>query len=85
VLLGASNLAIGLDAVLRAAASRLGAPLEVLAALGRGRSYGTDSWFLVRRMPGIADCGMLCLQRMSARNGRAGGDNMVSSDRWRSK
>jgi hypothetical protein len=58
VLLGASNLAIGLDAVLRAAASRLGAPLEVLAALGRGRSYGTDSWFLVRRMPGIADCGL---------------------------
>ncbi len=58
VLLGASNLAIGLRAVLSAARARLGAPLEVLAALGRGRSWGTDSSFLVRRMPGIVTCGL---------------------------
>ena len=58
VLLGASNLTIGLRHALAAASARLGAPLEALAALGRGRSYGTDSWFLCRRLPGISSCGL---------------------------
>jgi hypothetical protein len=58
VLLGASNLTIGLRHALAAASARVGAPLEVLAALGRGRSYGTDSWFLCRRLPGISSCGL---------------------------
>jgi len=58
VLLGASNLTIGLPAVLRAAAGRLGLPLEVLAALGRGRSYGADSYFIFRRLGGIEGCGL---------------------------
>jgi len=58
VLLGASNLTIGLRHALAAAARRIGLPLEALAALGRGRSYGSDSWFLARRVPGIDSCGL---------------------------
>jgi len=58
VLLGASNLTIGLRHALHAAQARLGSPLEVLAALGRGRSYGADSYFLGRRLPGIDTCGV---------------------------
>lgn len=57
-LLGASNLAQGLRVVLEEARARLGAPLAAYGALGRGRSYGADSWFLVRRMPGIRACGL---------------------------
>jgi hypothetical protein len=58
VLLGASNLAIGLNAAASAARSRLGAPLEVFAAAGRGRSYGQVSRFLGRVLPGIDACGL---------------------------
>lgn len=58
VLLGASNLAQGLRVVLEEARARLGAPLQAFGALGRGRSYGTHSWFLVRRLPGVRECGL---------------------------
>lgn len=58
VLLGASNLAGGLRVVLEEARARLGAPLHAFGALGRGRSYGMDSWFLVRRMAGMRECGL---------------------------
>lgn len=38
---------------------RAGGPVEVLAALGHGRSYGTWSRLLwVRQLPGIAGCGL---------------------------
>jgi hypothetical protein len=57
-LLGASNLAQGLRVALEEARARLGAPLHAFGALGRGRSYGAHSWFLVRRMPGILECGL---------------------------
>ena len=55
VLLGASNLKIGFPRVLE----RLRGPVEILAALGHGRSYGTWSrlaW--VRLLPGIVQCGL---------------------------
>lgn len=55
VLLGASNLKIGFPRVLAC----LGGPVEILAALGHGRSYGTWSrlaW--VRLLPGIVQCGI---------------------------
>jgi hypothetical protein len=59
VLLGASNLAQGLRTVLTCARAELGAPLEAYGALGRGRSYGPGhSWFLIRRMKGIAVSGL---------------------------
>lgn len=54
VLLGASNLTRGFRTVVREARARLGTPLEVLAALGHGRSYGLDSTFMGRRLPSIA-------------------------------
>jgi hypothetical protein len=66
-LLGASNLAQGLRTALEEARALLGGPLHVYGALGRGRSYGTDSWFLVRRMPGMRECGLW--QRLEALEG----------------
>ncbi|MBM3986865.1 MAG: hypothetical protein FJ294_02785 [Planctomycetes bacterium] len=58
VLLGASNLALGLELAVDAARAHLGGPVEVLAALGRGRSFGARSRFLVRELPGIDACGL---------------------------
>lgn len=59
VLLGASNLKIGLPFLLDHLRRRAGGPVEVLAACGHGRSYGDSSRFLfVRRLPGITDCGL---------------------------
>ena len=58
VLLGASNLLRGLRPVLRAARQATGAPVEVLAALGHGRSYGFRSRFLFRDLPAITECGL---------------------------
>ena len=68
MLLGASNLTAGFHDVLQTAADLLGTPLEVHAALGRGRSYGAASSFFVRRMEGIARCGLWpALQREDSR------------------
>lgn len=58
VLLGASNLTRGISTVVDTARQILGAPLEVLAALGHGRSYGMRSSVLGRRLPGILQCGL---------------------------
>jgi len=59
VLLGASNLTLGLPTVLASARSRLGpGPLEVLVAAGHGRSYGRWSRVGFRGLPAIRDCGL---------------------------
>ncbi len=58
ILLGASNLTRSLGTVLSIASSRWGSPLDVLAALGRGRSYGQLSGFLGRKLPGIVQSGL---------------------------
>jgi hypothetical protein len=58
VLLGASNLTRGFSAVVSLSHARVGGPLEVLAALGHGRSYGMVSRFLARTLPGIGGCGL---------------------------
>jgi hypothetical protein len=58
VLLGASNLTRGISTVIETARAHLGRPLDVLAAHGHGRSYGTTSCVLGRRLPGIAECGL---------------------------
>jgi len=58
VLLGASNLVRGLRDVLIASRQAWEEPLEVLGALGLGRSYGTRSRVLGRTLPAIADCGL---------------------------
>jgi hypothetical protein len=59
VLLGASNLKIGLPFLLDRLRRRAGGPVETLAACGHGRSYGAWSRFLfIRRLPGITACGL---------------------------
>lgn len=57
VLLGASNLTMGLPTVVDLARRELlGGPVEVLAAAGHGRSYGMTSRVLHRGLPSILDC-----------------------------
>ncbi|HEX3998727.1 MAG TPA: hypothetical protein VHX65_09280 [Pirellulales bacterium] len=58
VLLGASNLTRGISTVVETATNVLGAPLEIIAALGHGRSYGMTSGVLGRTLPGILQCGL---------------------------
>lgn len=59
VVLGASNVTRGLG-ILRdvLAHARAGAPADVLAALGLGRSYGLTSNVLGRRLPPVLECGL---------------------------
>jgi hypothetical protein len=58
VALGASNLTRGFQTVVAAARETWGGDVEVLAALGHGRSYGGDSRFLLRGLPGILQSGL---------------------------
>lgn len=58
VALGASNLARGMLSLLDAQRDACGGPIEALAALGHGRSYGIESSLLGRRIGGIDDCGL---------------------------
>lgn len=58
VLLGASNLTRGFFTVLRCAHALLGESLDVLAALGVGRSYGIYSNILGRGLSGVDECGL---------------------------
>lgn len=53
VALGASNLTRGFQTVVSSVRSAWGPDVEVLAALGHGRSYGAPSRFLFRTLPGI--------------------------------
>ncbi|HEY2837956.1 MAG TPA: hypothetical protein VGJ26_02320 [Pirellulales bacterium] len=58
ILLGASNLTRGIATVVDACHRLWGGPLDLLAALGHGRSYGATSRVLGRRLPGILQCGI---------------------------
>jgi len=58
VALGASNLTRGLHTVVAAARESWGPRVEVIAALGHGRSYGAASRVAVRTLPGILECGL---------------------------
>lgn len=58
VALGASNLTRGFQTVVSAARSVWGRDVEVLAALGHGRSYGAPSTFLFRTLPSILKSGL---------------------------
>jgi hypothetical protein len=58
VAIGASNLTRGFRTVIAAARTAWGPDVQVVAALGHGRSYGADSSFLFRRLPGILRSGI---------------------------
>ncbi|HET7218887.1 MAG TPA: hypothetical protein VFJ02_12615 [Vicinamibacterales bacterium] len=58
VALGASNLTRGFHAVVSTARAEWGADVEIVGALGHGRSYGSESAFLGRVLPGILDSGL---------------------------
>jgi hypothetical protein len=58
VALGASNLTRGFRTVVATARAMAGPDVEVLAALGHGRSYGMHSRILVRTLPGILQSGL---------------------------
>jgi hypothetical protein len=53
ILLGASNITLGLPWVVPAVEERLGAPVEIFGAWGHGRSYGEPSSLLFRTLRGI--------------------------------
>jgi hypothetical protein len=58
ILLGASNLTRGISTVVETACRLWGRPLDILAAFGHGRSYGSRRWLLGRELPGITECGL---------------------------
>lgn len=58
VALGASNLTRGFQTVVSTARAAWGPDVEVLAALGHGRSYGAHSRLVVRTLPGILESGL---------------------------
>jgi hypothetical protein len=58
IALGASNLTRLLPILVATARRAAGGPVEVLGALGHGRSYGARSHFLARSLPGIDACGL---------------------------
>lgn len=57
-MLGASNVTRGLSTIIETLRLRLGSPLEILAAIGHGRSYGSRSTVFVRSLPSILECGL---------------------------
>jgi hypothetical protein len=72
VVLGASNLSLGLQTVLSVSRRAWGADIEVLAAAGYGRSYGAPSRVAFRRLPGILESGLWSeLERLPAVKTRA--------------
>ncbi len=58
VLLGASNLTRGISCAVETSRLLLGAPINVFAACGLGRSFGKRSRVLARDLPGITECGI---------------------------
>ncbi len=58
VLLGASNLTRGISTAVETARLRWGRPLDVMAALGHGRSYGLTSRVLGRTLPSSVEGGL---------------------------
>jgi hypothetical protein len=58
VALGASNLTRGFQTVVATARAAWGPDVEVIGALGHGRSYGAQSRVVVRTLPGILQSGL---------------------------
>lgn len=81
VLLGASNLTMGLPLIVPSLQKMAPGPCEVLAAAGFGRSYGTWSFFLYRSLPGIVECGLWkpLTERVAATNADGADDTGTES------
>lgn len=58
VILGASNVTLGLSSLIACARAAWGSPLDILVAAGHGRSYGTTSTVFGRSLPAILQCGL---------------------------
>ncbi|MEE3369524.1 MAG: hypothetical protein VX346_09300 [Planctomycetota bacterium] len=58
ILLGASNLTRGISTVVEIAKTKWGTPLDIMSALGHGRSYGKTQRVLGRTLPAIIECGL---------------------------
>jgi hypothetical protein len=58
VAVGASNLTRGFHAVVAAARQAWGPDVDVLVALGNGRSFGSPSMYFARGLPGILHSGL---------------------------
>ncbi len=58
IALGASNLTRGFHTIISAARSAWGPEVQILAALGHGRSYGASSRIAFRTLPGILESGL---------------------------
>lgn len=56
IMLGASNVVLSLAVVVETACRAWGRPLDILAAIGHGRSFGMTSSVLGRTLPGILQC-----------------------------
>ncbi len=69
VLLGASNLTMGLAIVVGAVRARRQEKINLLVACGHGRSYGKTSRVAFRALPGILHCGLW--DALSKENARA--------------
>lgn len=58
ILLGASNLTRSFATIVNVARRTWDEPIEIMAAMGHGRSYGQDSTIFGRKIPGIFPCAL---------------------------
>ena len=58
ILLGASNLTRSFPTVVATVRQTWPAPVEIMAAMGHGRSYGQDSSVLGKKISGIFPCAL---------------------------
>ena len=58
ILLGASNLVLSFPTIVATARATWGEPIEFMAAMGHGRSYGKDTSVFGRKISGIFPCAL---------------------------
>src|SRR6185295_18710727 len=58
ILLGASNLTLSFPTVVATVRQTWSEPIEIMAAMGHGRSYGQDSSVLGKKISGIFPCAL---------------------------
>jgi hypothetical protein len=58
ILLGASNLVLSFPSIVATARATWGEPVEIMAAMGHGRSYGKETSVFGRKISGIFPCAL---------------------------